>query len=268
MKTVIKVVLTIFLFTSNINAQVGINTTTPGSSAILDINSNNKGVLFPQVQLTSTTDQSTVNNPDNGVFVFNVDPNGTGDTQVYPGFYWWNDDDGEWERFTDGEQGNHYVGELYGGGVVFYVYENGEHGLIASFDNLGGSGGADWGPTSDVTTAESWWDGATNTTNAVAAGAAATDAVSLCDDYSNDGYSDWHLPSIGELKALEEAAYVLFKVLDSDGDSNTNAPNYAGEYWSSTQTDSDDAYAFKFTNTHTEIKWKDNNYLVRAVRAF
>ncbi len=268
MKTVIKVVLAIFLFTSNIYAQVGINTTTPGSSAILDINSSNKGVLFPRVALTSTIVKAPVTDAENGVFVFNTETAGSGDTAVIPGYYWWNEDDGEWERFTDGEQGNHYVGELYGGGIIFYVYENGEHGLIASFDDLGGSGGVNWGPLSNVTNAESWWDGATNTTNAVAAGAANTDAVKLCDDYTNDGYSDWHLPSIGELKALEEAAYVLFKVLDSDGDSNTNAPNYGGSYWSSTQTDKDYAYSFKFTNTHTEEKWKDENKLVRAVRSF
>ena len=270
MKTVIKIVFAMFLFTSGLYAQVGIGTTAPGSSAILDINSSDKGVLFPQVQLTSTVDVSTVNNPDNGVFVFNIDSSGSGDTQVYSGYYWWNSDDGEWERFTDGEQGNHYVGELYGGGVVFYVYENGLHGLIASFDDL--STGCDWGPRSDVTTAESWWDGSTNTINAVAAGAAATDAVSLCDNYSIEidsvTYDDWHLPSIGELKAIEEAAYVLFKVLDSDGDSNTNAPNYSGEYWSSTQIEKDYAYSFKFTNTHTEWSYKDDNLLVRAVRAF
>ncbi len=268
MKTIIKVVLTVFLFTSYSHAQVGINTTTPGSGSILDISSSDKGVLFPNIALTSTTVTSPITSPTMGLLIFNTATAGSGDTAVTPGYYYWDDVNSEWMRFTSGEQGNHYVGELYQGGIIFYVYENGTHGLIASFDDLDGGSGVDWGPMFDVTTAESWWDGATNTTNAVAVGAASTDAVKLCADYSNGGYSDWHLPSITELKALEDAGYVLANILDTDGDSNTNYPNYAGQYWSSTQTSKDDALSFKFQNTHTEEKWKDDNYLVRAVRSF
>lgn len=269
MKTIIKLILVVFLFTSYTYAQVGINTTSPGTGSILDISSSNKGVLFPNVALSSTIVVAPVcNNPSNGLLVFNTAIAGSGDTAVTPGYYYWDTSENEWMRFTSGEQGNHYVGELYQGGIIFYVYENGTHGLIASFDDLDGGLGVDWGPRSDVTTAESWWDGASNTSNAVAAGAASTDAVQLCEDYSNGGYSDWHLPSITELKALEDAGYVLAKILDQDGDPNTNYPNYTGQYWSSTQFDAVDALSFKFQNTHTETKDKDDNYLVRAVRAF
>ena len=31
----------------------------------------------------------------------------------------------------------HYVGEVYGGGIVFYVYDNGQHGLIAADSDAG-----------------------------------------------------------------------------------------------------------------------------------
>jgi len=268
MKTVIKVVFAIILFTSNIYAQVGINTTAPGSGSILDISASDKGVLFPKVALTSTIVEAPVTSPSMGLLIFNTATSGLGDTAVTPGFYYWDTDESEWMRFTSGEQGNHYVGELYGGGIVFYVYQNGEHGLIASFDDLDGGLGAEWGADGGLANAQSWWDGATNTTTAVDAGADSTDAVSLCNDYTNDGYSDWHLPSIGELKSLEEAAYVLFKELDSDDDSNTNAPNYSGQYWSSTSYSGAFAYSFKFTNTHTEVKDRNSSYLVRAVRAF
>jgi len=42
-----------------------------------------------------------------------------------------------WVDTTGGIRiGGHYVGELYGGGIVAYVYDNGLHGLIASLDNL------------------------------------------------------------------------------------------------------------------------------------
>ncbi|MBL4662224.1 MAG: DUF1566 domain-containing protein [Flavobacteriaceae bacterium] len=265
--------LTVMILVSNtFFAQVGINTVTPGNGAILDVTSSDKGVLLPRVALTSTIVDLPVDEPDMGVLIFNTAATGSGDTAVSPGYYWWNDTLDEWQRFTSGEQGNHYEGELYGGGVVFYVFENGNHGLIASLDDLNGGVITTWGPDYTDTASESWWDGETNTNTAISNGPVATDAVKLCYGYvSPDSTSDWHLPSIGELKALEDAAYVLFKILDSDGDSSTNAPDYSQQYWSSTTSGNDKAYLFKFTNTHTEIKDRDGNgdkSMVRAVRAF
>ncbi len=249
------------LFTNTIYSQVGIGNSAP--KAILDIQtssqsnpSNTDGILIPRINAFLSTDPGA--NQD-GMLVY---------LATATKFYYWDNDNTSWIPITSNEGDNHYVGELYQGGIIFYVYENGSHGLIASLDDLGSSSGQDWGPETDVTTAESWWDGATNTTNAVAAGAASTDAVKLCDNYSNDGYSDWYLPSITELKALEDAGYVLANKLDSDGDSNTNYPDYEGQYWSSAQTGKNDAYSFKFQNTHTENKDKDINYLVRAIRSF
>lgn len=255
-------IIVIALWAGILSAQVGIGNTAP--KAMLDIQAsdselptNTDGFLAPRVDAFPLTDPGA---DQDGMLIYLTSDNT---------FYYWDASIPAWSALTSGEGGNHYVGELWGGGIVFYVYENGEHGLIASLDDLGGAGGVDWGPRSNVTSAESWWDGATNTTAAVAAGAASTDAVKLCDDYTNDGYSDWHLASISELKALEEAAYVLAKILDSDGDANTNHPNFAdGEYWSSTQTEKDYAYSFKFQNTHIQDTYKDNNLLVRAVRAF
>ena len=43
----------------------------------------------------------------------------------------------------------HYVGELFGGGIVFFVWANGNHGLIASLDDLGNRR---WDPNTAVTT--------------------------------------------------------------------------------------------------------------------
>ena len=44
-------------------AQVGIGTLTPNASAMLDINSSNKGLLVPRVNLISLTDAVTIVNP-------------------------------------------------------------------------------------------------------------------------------------------------------------------------------------------------------------
>ena len=160
--------ISIVLIYCSVHGQVGINTTTPADGAILDITSTNKGVSFPNVALSSRDVEAPVTEPANGIFVFNTATAGTGDMAVTPGYYWWDDTVSEWVRFTSGEDGNHYVGELFGGGVVFYVYENGEHGLIASFDDLeyGGDYTLDWGPDFTDTAVQSWWDGQTNTTTA------------------------------------------------------------------------------------------------------
>lgn len=64
---------------------VGFGTTTPHSSALLDMTASNKGLLIPRVQLVAVTNGITpVNGPATGLLVFNE--SGPLDT----GFYYWN----------------------------------------------------------------------------------------------------------------------------------------------------------------------------------
>lgn len=75
----------IFVFTSlTLSAQVGINTTTPDPSAVLDIVSTTKGMLVPRVNLTTTTVQIGTAANAVSLFVYN-----TG-TALPKGFYFWN----------------------------------------------------------------------------------------------------------------------------------------------------------------------------------
>ena len=67
----------------NSNAQI------PSPSAMLEVASNNKGVLFPQVSLTSTTDVTTINAPAVSLMVYNPANAGTYPYNVVPGFYYW-----------------------------------------------------------------------------------------------------------------------------------------------------------------------------------
>lgn len=65
--------LTTLVLSSVINAQVGINTSTPDPSAILDVQSSatkKGGVLIPKVALTSETDVTTINSPATGLMVY------------------------------------------------------------------------------------------------------------------------------------------------------------------------------------------------------
>lgn len=76
------------LLFGSINAQVGVGTSTPNPSSILDVNVNNlpangkKGLLLPQVALTGTNDVTTIPNPANGLLVYNTATTGTSPTNV------------------------------------------------------------------------------------------------------------------------------------------------------------------------------------------
>ncbi|WP_194850615.1 hypothetical protein [Nonlabens antarcticus] len=74
-------------------AQVGINTATPDDSAILDITSTDKGVLFPRMDLKNLNEASPISNPQESLVVWNTDTKNGG---AKKGFYYW---DGEWKRF-------------------------------------------------------------------------------------------------------------------------------------------------------------------------
>ncbi|WP_203296403.1 hypothetical protein [Luteirhabdus pelagi] len=85
-------------------AQVGINTNTPDPSSILDIQATNKGMLIPRVALISTTDVITIENPAEGLMVYNT----TEDIGISPGFYFW--DGADWVVFNTGNGGSGNTG--------------------------------------------------------------------------------------------------------------------------------------------------------------
>lgn len=101
MKTIVALVLTISftfcLFTSKIFAQASINTSgnAPHSSAGLDIDFTNKGLLIPRVALTQTTSSSPISSPATSLMVYNT----ASANDVTPGYYYW--DGSKWVRFFD-----------------------------------------------------------------------------------------------------------------------------------------------------------------------
>lgn len=74
-----------FLINSFVYAQVGIGTTSPDASSMLDIKSANAGLLIPRVSLTSTMDITTIVNPATSLLVYNT----SSVSDVTPGFYYW-----------------------------------------------------------------------------------------------------------------------------------------------------------------------------------
>ncbi|AXG72100.1 hypothetical protein KORDIASMS9_04363 [Kordia sp. SMS9] len=96
----VKIIFTaLLLFTSiSVHAQVGIGTENPKSSAIVDVESNTKGVLLPRVSLNSTTDITTIANPTHSLLVYNT----ATVNDVFPGFYYYDTTYPKWVRFQAG----------------------------------------------------------------------------------------------------------------------------------------------------------------------
>jgi len=178
---------------------------------------------------------------------------------------------------SSGGTSGHYVGELFGGGIVYYVYDNGAHGLIASLDDLDGGSGVAWSGNTSVligATAQSFYDGASNTVAMVAQDATANKAGTLCNSYAGGGFTDWYLPASWELNLLYNSAYVISDKLANDGNGATQplhpenvAPTY-GRYWSSTENFSSFAWYYNFIYGTSTYGNKNNTCRVRATRAF
>lgn len=171
----------------------------------------------------------------------------------------------------------HYVGEVYGGGVIFSIDEDDKnHGLIVSVDQL--SSQAAWGPSKLIAGCDSRWDGASNTDAIMQNGGSDTDAAGLCANYSHDGFDDWYLPGIDELKKLGRNSTAVNKTLKSLA--NAQLLNLIKPHWSSTQVSGGFNYD-PVANAHwselepSSIKGygsyvgdKTSKFYVRAVRSF
>jgi hypothetical protein len=173
---------------------------------------------------------------------------------------------------TSGNGFNHYVGELFGGGVIFHVFRDAtgaEHGLIVSLSDLSSS--YQWSNINSQqlgVNAESVWNGPANTAAIISQSGHTTSAAALCDNFSGGGFTDWYLPSIQELNMLWNNLYNVNRTLDSDGNPSSIiiGPQF---YWSSTEISATVALSFNEYVGNTAGGDKDASpQYVRAVRAY
>ncbi|HCA05938.1 hypothetical protein [Chryseobacterium sp.] len=95
MKTLI--ISALFLCFVSTSAQVGINTTSPDPSAVLDIKHSNKGLLIPRVSLKDNTDITTIPSPANGLMVYNLtNSTGTSNKVMADNFYVFSSSTNSW----------------------------------------------------------------------------------------------------------------------------------------------------------------------------
>jgi hypothetical protein len=161
----------------------------------------------------------------------------------------------------------HYIGEIFGGGVVFHLWKDAqgvEHGLIVDKTDLSIS--QVWSNVSILigTSAQSIWDGLSNSNAIVAQAGHTSSAAALCLNSTNGGQSDWYLPSIQELSMLWNSYYAVARSMSQI--SGATQMQYT-PYWSSTEISNNRGSYFDFGFA---LNW-ENKYVtlyVRAVRAF
>jgi hypothetical protein len=160
----------------------------------------------------------------------------------------------------------HYVGEVYGGGIVFYIYDNGQHGLIAATSdqavNIRWNAGTN---TNTIALADGLGAGKKNTATIIASqgyGDGQTYAARACNEYSVTSggitYGDWYLPSKYELNLLRDAKNVVGNF-------------YGFFYWSSTEINQSTAWGQYFDTTTLQSAGDKVSYdtnRVRAIRSF
>jgi hypothetical protein len=165
----------------------------------------------------------------------------------------------------NGNNPMHYIGESYGGGIVFYVYDKGQHGLIAATADQNSGVSIRWYAgtyTNTMAFPDGVGAGKANTSIIIANqgyGDGATYAARKCNEYSvtvgGVTYGDWYLPSKFELNLLYTQKAVV------GGFANNN-------YWSSTEGNSSTVWGQAFYNGYQTNDYKNYTDYVRAIRAF
>jgi len=161
----------------------------------------------------------------------------------------------------------HWIGENYGGGIIFHLYKDNqgvEHGLIVALTNQSSSQA--WSNVIQEigTTSQSSWNGSSNSNAIVSQAGHTSSAAKLCIDLVTGGQNDWYMPSIQELSLLWNNYFTVANAL-----TQTQGAQILGNYyWSSTEYCADYGWYISFTNGSTDYNYKTNSTNVRAIRAF
>ncbi len=237
----------------NNGANVGINTSTPAATAVLELSSADKGLLPPRMTLLQ---RNAIASPAQGLIIYCIDNPPGGEPEFFNGTIWKNMAGNAADIFYP-------IGHDYLGGKIAYILQPGDpgyiegeyHGLIAAASDL--STAAPWG-CQGINIGGTSTDFGTGNANTIAIvnGCDSTGiAARICNDLVLNGYSDWYLPSKDELNKL---------YLNKDAIGGFILTVYR----SSSEFDIDFAWALHFTIGSQEIYYKDGPGNVRAVRAF
>lgn len=232
-----------------------------GTSALIDANSTTKGFLPPRMSMAQRA--ALTLSPGLQVYCNDCSPAGP---YSYDGIQWK-------AMFNFNTTAPTYsVGQQAQGGIVIWVDDSGQHGLVAAPVDVQDSGsqvsGISWAadtPNQTLVMAmgEGVYDGKENTKNIIKKHGWFSYAAFLCRQTSFNRYGGWYLPSVEELKIMyENRAYL------------SNLSTYSTKYWSSTENGDNTAIMIDFSNGTVVTKNKtafNEAFLplrARAVRKF
>ena len=171
------------------------------------------------------------------------------------------------DLYSVGYNKNDLIGLAYQGGIIFYVDETGQHGLISAIENLEEI--YEWGCYgSNIYGANgvSLGTGYQNTIDILSAGCdtegGGINAAEACDGYQVDNFNDWYLPSYAELELIKEALSV--------NSSNDNLFQFSTDaYTSSSQMSANLYYTSWFpVNISSPNMLKNDPNQVLPIRSF
>ena len=166
------------------------------------------------------------------------------------------------------------VGDFAQGGIVFWVDETGQHGLVAAKEDQ--STGVRWYAGTHGNTqakGDGPFSGEANTSIIIAAQVAIGDdgstyAARICNELQvTEGgktYGDWYLPSKKELDLM----YQNKATIDATAWVNGGSGFASAYYWSSTENNNYSAWLQVFDYGYQDYGYKDFASRARAVRAF
>ncbi|NNV56985.1 DUF1566 domain-containing protein [Limnovirga soli] len=153
----------------------------------------------------------------------------------------------------------HYLGEAFGGGIIYWIDSAAGTGLIAATENQ--SDAMAWNKDSSYkligAKGKSIGTGRINTQKIITAfGTAGSPyAALLCVNYRGGGFTDWFLPSREELYKMSLNKKYLQGLT-------------GGNYWSSSERNSITTYLIHFHNNLKSNTNKSDTFHVRAIRTF
>ena len=151
--------------------------------------------------------------------------------------------------------------ELIHGGIVFYIDESGEHGLVAAIEDLGQYEWGCYGTSISGADGQAIGTGYQNTLDIVAGCSDVNIAAFNALNSTTEGYTDWYLPSKDELLEMYNTIGL--------GGPEANIGGFENNfYWSSSEDNDYLAWGVDFGNGATHLEYKNNTYRVRVIRAF